>query len=488
VRVRKLIQADPTIRESVAADDPEIAGLTADSRAVKDGFLFAALPGARAHGNTFIAEAVKRGAVAILGEGGMPAPANVTQLESANPRRSLALLAARFHGRQPKTVAAVTGTNGKTSVAAFTRQLWMLLGHQAASLGTLGLVAPYMSRAGALTTADPVALHKDLADLAAAGVEHVAMEASSHGLDQFRLDGVHVVAAAFTNLTRDHLDYHGDMAAYAAAKQRLFSEVMASGGVAVLNADVPAFDSLAAVSRKRGHRVMSYGRKGVDLRLDRVEPQADGQRLALTIEQRPVTIKLPLVAGFQAMNALAALGLVIGCGADTQAATEALTRLDGVPGRMQRAAVRENGAAVYVDYAHTPDAIETVLTSLRPHAQRNLVVLFGCGGDRDAGKRPMMGAIAQKFADRVIVTDDNPRSEDPAAIRRQIMAAAPRATEIGSRRDAIFQAVAGLGAGDVLVLAGKGHERGQIVGSVVHPFDDAEVAREAVAAADGRLA
>ncbi len=486
--MRNLIQADPTVRESAPADDPDIVGLTADSRAVKNGFLFAALPGSRVHGNSFVPDAVKRGAVAVLGEAGLTTPGKIKRLESANPRRSLALLAARFYGRQPKTIAAITGTNGKTSVAAFTRQLWMQLGLPAASLGTLGLVAPHMTRAGALTTADPVALHKDLADLASAGVEHVAMEASSHGLDQYRLDGVQVAAAAFTNLTRDHLDYHGDMAAYAAAKQRLFAEVMPSGGVAVLNADVPEFEGLAALARKRGHRVISYGRKGIELRLDRSEPMADGQRLALTVESRPVTIKLPLVAGFQAMNALAALGLVIGCGADAQAATDALTRLDGVPGRMQRAAVRDNGAAVYVDYAHTPDAIETVLSALRPHAQRQLVVLFGCGGDRDPGKRPMMGAIAQKLADRVIVTDDNPRSEDPAKIRRQILAACTKATEIGSRRDAIFQAVAGLNAGDVLVLAGKGHERGQIVGSVVHPFDDAEVAREAVAAADGRLA
>jgi UDP-N-acetylmuramoyl-L-alanyl-D-glutamate--2,6-diaminopimelate ligase len=484
VRVRKLIEADPTLREAAPAADPDIAGITADSRAVQNGYLFAALPGSKVHGNSFIADAVKRGAVAVLGEAGLAAPAPVVRLESGNPRRSLALLAARFYGKQPSTIAAVTGTNGKTSVAAFTRQLWMALGKPAASLGTLGLLAPHVVRAGALTTADPVALHKDLADLAGAGVDHVAMEASSHGLDQFRLDGVRVSAAAYTNLTRDHLDYHGTMAAYAAAKERLFSEVLIPGGSAVLNADIPEFDALAALCRKKGHRVIAYGRKAVDIRLDRLEPLPDGQRLALTIEGRPVTIMLPLVASFQAMNALAALGLVIGTGAETQAATEALARLDGVPGRLQRAAVRRNGAAVYVDYAHTPDAIETVLTALRPHAQRQLVILFGAGGDRDAGKRPMMGAIAQKLADRVIVTDDNPRSEDPATIRRAIMAACPRASEISPRRAAISQAVAGLGAGDILVVAGKGHERGQIIGSTVHPFDDVEVSREAVAAAD----
>jgi UDP-N-acetylmuramoyl-L-alanyl-D-glutamate--2,6-diaminopimelate ligase len=484
VRVRKLIEADPTVREAAPAADPDIAGITADSRAVQNGYLFAALPGSKVHGNSFIADAVKRGAVAVLGEPGLAAPAPVVRLESGNPRRSLALLAARFYGRQPDTIAAVTGTNGKTSVAAFTRQLWTALGKPAASLGTLGLVAPHMTRAGALTTADPVALHKDLADLVNAGVEHVAMEASSHGLDQFRLDGVRVSAAAYTNLTRDHLDYHGTMDAYAAAKERLFADVLVPGGAAVLNADIPEFDGLAALCRKKGHRVIAYGRKAADIRLDRLEPLPDGQRLALTIEGRPVNITLPLVASFQAMNALAALGLVIGCGADAQAATDALTRLDGVPGRLQRAAVRTNGAAVYVDYAHTPDAIETVLTALRPHAQRQLVILLGAGGDRDAGKRPMMGAIAQKLADKVVVTDDNPRSEDPAAIRRQIMAACPRAAEISPRREAIFQAVAGLGPGDILVLAGKGHERGQIIGSTVHPFDDVEVAREAVAAAD----
>ncbi len=485
--MRELIQADPTVREPAPGADPEIAGLTADSRAVRAGYLFAALPGTRHDGSAFIPEAVRCGAVAVLGRQGVDAPANVVRLESDNPRRSLALLAARFYGRQPRTIAAVTGTNGKTSVAAFTRQLWLLLGHPAASLGTLGLIAPHETRAGALTTADPVALHKDLADLASAGVDHLAMEASSHGLDQFRLDGVRVAAAAFTNLTRDHLDYHGSMAAYEAAKQRLFTEVMPQGGVAVLNADIPEFDRLAALCRRRGHRVVSYGCKGHDIRLDRLEPLPDGQRLAVTVDGRPAKIMLPLVAAFQAMNALAALGLVIGCGADVEAAIEALARLDGVPGRMQRAAVRRNGAAVYVDYAHTPDALETVLTSLRPHALRQLVVLFGCGGDRDAGKRPIMGEIAQRLADRVIVTDDNPRSEDPAAIRRQILAACPQAQEIGSRRTAIFKATASLDAGDVLVLAGKGHERGQIVGSTVHPFDDAAVAREAVIAADGGL-
>lgn len=483
--MQQLIDADPTVIRTTPGPDPEIVGLTADSRAVHPGFLFAALPGTRQQGAAFIPQAIERGAVAVLGAQGLQVPSHIVRLESANPRRSLALFAARFHGRQPRTIAAVTGTNGKTSVAAFARQLWTLLGLPAASLGTLGLIAPHVNRPGALTTADPVALHRDLADLAASGIDHVAMEASSHGLDQFRLDGVRIAAAAFTNLTRDHLDYHGSMAAYAKAKQRLFADLLPVAGAAVLNADAPEAEEFAAICRRRGHRILSYGYKGAELRLDRLTPLADGQRLALTVDGRAVEITLPMVAAFQAMNALAALGLVIGCGADARQATAALARLDGVPGRLQRAAMRANGAAVYVDYAHTPDALETVLKALRPHASRDLVVLFGCGGDRDPGKRPMMGAIAAKLADRAIVTDDNPRSEDAAKIRAQILAACPGAREIGARRDAIFAAVAELHRGDLLVLAGKGHERGQVVGATVHPFDDAEVARDAVAAADG---
>lgn len=487
MRASHLVEADPALRRIAADPDPEVSGITADSRAVQSGYLFAALPGTRQNGNAFIPDALKRGAVAVLAGPGIEVPSPALRIESANPRRSLALLAARFYGRQPRMIAAVTGTNGKTSIAAFTRQIWTLLGHKAASLGTLGLVAPHVTRPGSLTTADPVALHKDLADLAEAGVEHVAMEASSHGLDQFRLDAVRVSAAAFTNLTRDHLDYHGTMEAYFAAKRRLFSDVLASDGTAVLNADVPEFDELSRLCRQRGIRVLSYGRKASDIRLDRLEPLSTGQKLSITVAGRTVELILPLVAGFQAMNALAALGLVIGSGADPQKAAETLAQLDGVPGRMQRAAMRRNGAAVYVDYAHTPDALETVLTALRPHA-RKLAVLFGCGGDRDPGKRPIMGAIAARLADRVVVTDDNPRSEDPAAIRKQILAACPGAEEIGARRKAIFHAVAALQPGDVLVLAGKGHEQGQIVGSTTHPFDDAQVAREAVAEADGGAA
>jgi UDP-N-acetylmuramoyl-L-alanyl-D-glutamate--2,6-diaminopimelate ligase len=393
-------------------------------------------------------------------------------------------LAARFFGRQPDTVAAVTGTNGKTSVAVFTRQLWKLLGHQAASMGTLGIEAPTYVRAGSLTTPDPVSLHQDIAELADAGVTHLAMEASSHGLDQFRLDGIRIASAAFTNLTRDHLDYHGTMDAYLAAKRRLFAEVMVPGGAAVLNADTEQAVGLAEICRTQGHRIITYGRRGEDLRLTGSTPLPAGQRLSARISGRARRVTLKLVGGFQAMNALAALGLVVGSGAEPQAVFELLARLEAVPGRLQLAGKRFNEAQVYVDYAHTPDALETVLTAIRPHAKSKLVVLFGCGGDRDAGKRPMMGAIATRLADRVIVTDDNPRSEDPAEIRRQILAAAPGATEIGSRADAIAQAVAGLEPAEVLVIAGKGHERGQIVGTTVHPFDDVTVARAAIAAAE----
>ena len=464
--------------------DPDIVGITADSRLVKPGFVFAALPGAAADGGSFVPDAVARGAVAVLGRPGLSVPAGIALVASANARRDFALMAARFHAGQPRTIAAVTGTNGKTSIAAFARQMWAKLGFKAASLGTLGLVAPHMTRPGTLTTADPVALHQDLAALAAAGVDHVAMEASSHGLAQYRLDGVRIVSAAFTNLTRDHLDYHGTMQSYFAAKKRLFAEVMAPGGSAVLNADVPQFDELCAICRAAGHRVLGYGRHGVDLRLNDVVRTPHGQRLRLTVLGTPVDVEMPLVAEFQATNALAALGLVVADGADVQAASATLATLEGVPGRIQRAAVRRNGAAVYIDYAHTPDALETVLTALRPHTTRRLVVVFGCGGNRDAGKRPQMGAIAGRLADRIIVTDDNPRNEDPALIRRQILAACPTAREIGDRRAAIYAAVADLADGDLLVIAGKGHDRGQIVAGTVHPFDDLEVAREAVSAAD----
>ncbi len=464
--------------------DLEIAGISADSRAVRAGFLFAALPGDKRHGRAFAAEAAARGAVAILTDCAaaleLPPGARerIAVVADPSPRRRLALLAARFYGRQPRTIAAVTGTNGKTSVVHFTRAIWTALGWPAASLGTLGLVTAAGRRPGALTTPDPPALHRDLAALAAQGIEHVAIEASSHGLDQFRLDGVEAAAAAFTNLTRDHLDYHGDMARYRAAKDRLFTTLLAPGAPAVLNRDSGEFPRLRALCLALGHPVLGYGADpAADLRLVARHAEGAGQRLDLDILGRRRALTLPLAGAFQALNALAALGLAIATDAPAEAAADALADLTGAPGRMQFVAERRGGAIV-VDYAHTPDALATVLTALRPHARGRLVALFGCGGDRDAGKRPMMGEAAARLADRVYVTDDNPRGEEPAAIRRAILAAIPDAIEIGDRRQAIAAAIAGLGPGDVLLIAGKGHETGQIVGGEVHPFDDAEIARE----------
>lgn len=459
-----------------------LTGLTADSRAVRPGFLFAALPGARADGRAFIADALAAGAAAILAPEGtmLPPGATAALVTDANPRRRLALLAAEFYGRQPATIAAVTGTSGKTSTVNFARQLWTLLGHQAASLGTLGVMAPGRERYGSLTTPDPVALHAELADLAAAGVTKLAMEASSHGLDQFRLDGVRATLAAFTNFTQDHLDYHATMAEYLAAKARLFDEVLQPGGTAVINADVPEAAGLVARTRAAGRIALTLGRAGREYRLDLAEPLPHGIDLRFTAGGRAYRAELPLVGGFQAYNVLTALALVVADGADLDTAAGLLQQLKGIPGRVELVASHPNGAPVYVDYSHKPGALETVLAALRPHTSGALVVVFGCGGDRDRAKRPLMGEIAARLADRVIVTDDNPRSENPAEIRRQVLAGCPGAAEIGDRAEAIRAAVQGLGPGDVLVVAGKGHETGQIIGDDVRPFDDAEQARAAV--------
>lgn len=465
--------------------DPPITGLTADSRKVVPGTLFAALPGTVRDGRDFIPQAIASGAVAILAPKGTRLPdgaGDVVLIEDANPRRRLALLAAAFHGDQPAHIAAVTGTNGKTSTAQFTRQLWQALGHKAGAMGTLGLVADGFPETPSLTTPDPVALHATLADVARGGVTHLAMEASSHGLDQFRLDGVVVQAAGFTNLTRDHLDYHGTMAAYLAAKLTLFDRVMPKGATAVINADIPEYEQIASVAHARKQTVIGFGAAGKELRVIDATPLPHGQRLTLDLFGKRRTLELPLVGRFQVWNALCALGLVIGTGADAERAADCLVNLTGVRGRLEMVATLPNGAAVYVDYAHTPDGLETVLRSVRPHTHGRLSVVFGCGGDRDKGKRPMMGRIAADLADRVIVTDDNPRSEVPATIRAEVMAGCPAATEVDDRAKAIALAVGELGPGDVLVLAGKGHEQGQIIGNEVRPFDDATVARAAVAA------
>ena len=483
---------DATLNSSpgnLAIGDLEIVGLTADSRAVEPGFLFAALRGAAKDGRAFAGEAAAKGAVAILTDdpAGLAldpaARARIAIVTDPNPQRRLALLAGRFYPRQPRVIAAVTGTNGKTSVAHFAREIWSALGLRAASLGTLGLVSPAGRRAGALTTPDPVGLHRDLDRLAEAGIDHLALEASSHGLAQFRLDGVKVAAAAFTNLTRDHLDYHGDMAAYWAAKERLFTALLAPGGAAIVNADSPEAGRLIALCRGRGHPVIAYGAAaGAELRLVAREARPSGQRLAIELFRRRHELDLPLVGGFQAMNVLAALGLVAATGGGDAPALDALLailpRLPGVPGRLQLVGQAPCGAAVFVDYAHTPDALATVLTALRPHAEGRLLTVFGAGGDRDRGKRPLMGRVAAELADLVYVTDDNPRRENPADIRRAILAAAPHAIEIGDRREAVAAAIAALRSGDLLVIAGKGHETGQIVGDRVLPFDDVLVARD----------
>jgi UDP-N-acetylmuramoyl-L-alanyl-D-glutamate--2,6-diaminopimelate ligase len=480
-----------------AHPNPEITGLTADSRKVEPGFLFAALPGARVDGRAFVPQALRNGAAAILAPQGFQlkdwaqdAPArDVNVLTDPDPRRRLARMAARFYDAQPDTIAAITGTNGKTSVASFTRQIWAALGYKAAATGTLGLTAPNMSSGPGLTTPDPVQLHKTLAELKSSGVDYLVMEASSHGLDQRRLDGVRVTAAAFTNLTRDHLDYHHTMAAYRSAKLRLFDTLLAPGGLAVAPAGAPETATLASIAAERGHKFLTYGRiessdAPIDIACRSATPRNNGWALSLEILGASYEIDFALPGAFQIDNALCALALVIGCGGDPAQATQALATLEGVLGRLEPVATCANGASVYVDYAHTPDALETVLRALRPHISGQLSVVFGCGGDRDTGKRPEMGAIAARLADQIIVTDDNPRSENAADIRAAILTACPNADDIGNRKRAIEKAIGALGPDDALLIAGKGHETGQIVGDNVLPFNDSEVARTAITQQD----
>ena len=459
----------------------DITGLTADSRAVQPGFLFAALPGSTVDGRDFIDAAIRNGAAAVLAPEGTDAANGAALITSPDARAALAHMAAAFYGVQPENIAAVTGTNGKTSVAHFTRQIWSALGHSAVSLGTLGLQMPDGTLKPSLTTPDPVTLHADLAELARQGVTHAVLEASSHGLDQRRTDGVRLKAAAFTNLTRDHLDYHGTVENYFAAKARLFSELLPQDGVAVLNADIPEADAL--VDRFAG-RTLTYGRNGTHLVLIDATPTHRGTDVALSILGDEIKLELPLAGAFQTYNVLCAAGLAIGCGADATDVAFCLDRLEGVPGRMELAGT-VSGGSVYIDYAHTPDALENVLTALRPHTEGRLISVIGCGGDRDRGKRPMMGEISDRLADVTIVTDDNPRSEDAASIRAEILAATPGADEIGDRAAAIDRAVEMIGEGEVAVISGKGHETGQIVGDQVLPFDDLLVARGAIDQAGG---
>jgi UDP-N-acetylmuramoyl-L-alanyl-D-glutamate--2,6-diaminopimelate ligase len=473
-------QALPWIAQAEALAALDIAGVTADSRQVVPGDLFAALPGVRADGRAFIADAVERGAVAILAPPDTAWPPGVPPrpvIVDAEPRRRLAQIAAVLAGPQPRTVVAVTGTNGKTSTVEFLRQLWQSAGIPAASLGTLGVIAPGFDPGPGLTTPDPVSLAETLAGLARSHVTCAAIEASSHGLDQFRLDGVRIAAAAFTNLTRDHLDYHGTMDAYRVAKLRLFDTLLPQGATAVAHADMEpeTLAALHAIAEARGLELLTVGEKGAHYRLLRADPRSDGQDLLVQTGGVSLHVGLGLPGRFQADNALVAAALAEALGqAD---ALDRLPLLTGVRGRMELAARLPNDAAAYVDYAHTPDALERLLTALRPHAAGRVHLVFGAGGDRDRGKRPLMGQAAARLADAVIVTDDNPRTEDPAAIRAAIMAACPGAREIGDRAQAIEAAMNALAPGDVLAVAGKGHEQGQTIGTITVPFDDASVIR-----------
>lgn len=469
----------------------EFAGLTSDSRKVKPGYLFAALAGSKTDGARFVEDAVARGATAVLG---VPALADqvtalgVRFIADDNPRLALARLAAAFYDAQPETVAAITGTKGKSSIVAFLREIWTAVGRPAASLGTVGVVGPKGEIPLSHTTPDPVEIHELLARLKGEGVEHLAIEASSHGLDQHRLDGVVIAAAGFTNITRDHMDYHPTFDHYLTAKLRLFTEVVKEDGVAVINADAEHADRFIAAAEARGLRLITVGRKGETIHLDRREDRGGAQALTLHYQGKIFYVELPQAGEFQASNALVAAGLAIGLGEKADKVFAALEHLKGAPGRMEKVAVGPSGAPIYVDYAHTPDSLEKILEALRPHTANRLHVVFGCGGDRDKGKRPLMGAIAVRLADDVIVTDDNPRSEDAAEIRRQILAAAPGAREIGDRAEAIRTAVAALGVGDVLVIAGKGHESGQYVKGEVFPFSDREQAVADAVALGGRAA
>jgi UDP-N-acetylmuramoyl-L-alanyl-D-glutamate--2,6-diaminopimelate ligase len=481
--------ADATeVNATEVTDATEVTGLAVDSRAVKPGDLFFALAGSKTDGARFIDSAIAAGAAAVAGDHRPRGDCRVPFVVTPNPRRALAQAAARFYPRQPRTIAAVTGTSGKTSVAAFTRQIWQRLGHASASIGTIGLVSPKRTVYGSLTTPDPIALHRQLDEIAADGVTHLAFEASSHGLDQYRLDGVRIAAGGFTNLSRDHMDYHPDVAHYLAAKLRLFRDLVATDGAAVISADHDCSQQVIDAARSRHLRIIAIGRKadGAGEGIGLVEASIDGfaQKLALEHRGRNYMIRLPLVGEFQIENALVAAGLAIGTGSVPEAVFACLEHLEGAKGRLERVGER-NGAPIFVDYAHKPDALAKALQALRPYARRKLVVIFGAGGDRDAGKRPLMGAIATENADSVIVTDDNPRSENPQAIRAAILAAAKGARDIGDRAEAIRAGIAGLQPGDALLIAGKGHEVGQIVGDTTLPFSD----HDAVAAAlDARVA
>jgi len=451
----------------------KVTGITADSRQVKTGFVFFALRGNAADGHFYAFDAEKQGAVAIITERGASLP-NVTVpvVPVADIRHALALAAARFYHCQPEVVTAVTGTSGKTSVVSFLRQIWGDTGFAAASIGTIGVVAPKLVQYGSLTTPGPVELHQLLKNLARDGVTHVAMEASSHGIEQRRLDGVRLAAAAFTNLGRDHMDYHATVEDYFSAKMRLFETLLPKTAPAVVYADNKYSDKAVERIRQAKRDVLTVGRKGEFIRVKRVEHERYRQYAEFEYEGNIYEIVLPLAGEFQVANAVVAAGLAIATGETPAAVFRALERLRGAPGRLDLVGATAKGAPVYVDYAHKPDALENVLRSVRPFTTGRVILVFGCGGDRDKGKRAIMGEIAASLADVVIVTDDNPRTENPATIRKQILTGAPRAIEIGDRRQAIRRAVAMLETGDTLIVAGKGHEEGQIIGKQPLPFSD----------------
>jgi UDP-N-acetylmuramoyl-L-alanyl-D-glutamate--2,6-diaminopimelate ligase len=477
VKLRDLLpEAAPDSR----IDGIEVAGVTSDSRKVKPGFLFVAIAGNKTDGARFVKQAVSDGAVALAAEQRPDTlPDAMAFIRAANPRRLLALAAAKIFPRQPATIAAVTGTSGKTSVAAFTRQIWSELGYRAASIGTVGVVSPQGERYGSLTTPDPVELHRTLDQLAKEGVTHLALEASSHGLDQHRLDGVRIAAGGFTNLSRDHLDYHPSIEAYLAAKLRLFEDLLPAGGTAVIGFDDCYAHQVVEVAKKRGLKIIAVGEQGADIKFAGATIDGFNQIVTIVHEGRIYKVRLPLVGAFQVQNAGIAAGLAIATGAEPSRAFAAMEKLVGAKGRLELAGTH-NGAPIFIDYAHKPDALKKALESLRPYARGKLVVVFGAGGDRDTGKRPIMGRIASENADRVIVTDDNPRSESPAAIRAAILAQAPGAVEIGDRAEAIQKSIAALASGDVLLIAGKGHEVGQIIGDRVVPFSDHEAVTSAL--------
>lgn len=477
----------PADGATIHGEDKFITGLSADSRQIEQDFAFVAIAGTKEDGTKYIAQAIKNGACAVIAEKNITRDDlldHITLITVPNARAALSFAASRFYPRQPQNIAAITGTSGKTSTVQFARQLWKLAGHKSASIGTLGLIAPDNKHYYGLTTPDSITMHRMIDEITGQGVTHLAMEASSHGIELNRLDALKVNIAAFTNLSRDHLDYHETMENYLEAKLRLFTDLLSKDGIAVLNADIDEYDKIASVCKKRGHKIISYGKNGKDIRLISFTPDTKGQRLTLEVVGQTHEFLLPVIGSFQVENSMCALALTIASGEDPATMVDHMTRLSGVPGRLEYIGTSDKGGSVFVDYAHKPSALENVLTALRPHVEASkakLHVIVGCGGDRDKGKRPQMAKISQDLADFVIITDDNPRTEKATDIRQDMLAgctAGPDLREIGDRAEAIKEGINALDKNDVLVIAGKGHEDGQIVGDKVLPFNDATEARK----------